>query len=323
MSTEPARRTLVVVNEHAGGGAMADIFRRTEHHLIDLLGAIEVAFTDGEGHAIGIVRDGLRQGFGRVIVGGGDGTLNECVNGFFDEDGAPIAPDAELALLSGGTGGDFRKTLGIRSTEDAMAALAGGRVIPVDVGKVSFTGKQGPTHRHFLNIASFGLSGLVDQNIGAWRRMGGAVAYFGATLKSMWGWKNPKVQLTLDGETMAPRPIITVAVGNGRYFGGGMKICPDARLDSGVFEITVLGDLSRLELIMLSRSIYDGAHVYNPKVTVRRAKVVVATPEPGRDVHLDIDGEPLGTLPARFELLPRALRLVVSPLASASGRLSP
>ncbi len=312
MSTpQTSLRTIAIINEHAGGGAMADVFRRLEHPLRDAIGDFDVAFTDGPGDAIRIVRKALADGYRRVLSGGGDGTLNECVNGFFDDDGRALAPDAVLALLAGGTGGDFRKTVGLRTFEDTVQALTRGRVQDVDVGRVSYVSRAGPATRMFMNIASFGMSGLVDRNVASFKQFGGKAAYFGATLKSMWGWRNPRVTLTLDGEALPPRPIVTVAVANGRYFGGGMQVCPDARLDSGHLEVGVLGDLGRLELMLLSRSLYDGSHVYHPKVMMRRTKVVEATPEVGREVFLDIDGEALGTLPARFEVLPGALKLVV------------
>jgi len=303
-------KTLAIVNEHAGGGAMADVFRRLEHPLGDALGLFDVVFTDAPGHATLLARKGLSEGYRRIIVGGGDGTLNECVNGFFDEAGHPIARDAELALLSGGTGGDFRRTVGVASSEDTIEALTKGRSIPVDVGRVTFATPTGTGSRYFINIASFGLSGLVDRNVPGFKQFGGKAAYFGATLKSLWRWKNPRVTLTLDDEVLPPQPIVTVAVANGRYFGGGMCICPDARLDSGVFEVGVLGDFGRLELMLLSRAIYQGRHVYHPKVQMRRAKVVLASAL-GEEVFLDIDGEALGQLPARCEILPGALLLVV------------
>jgi diacylglycerol kinase (ATP) len=304
-------KTVCVVNEHAGGGAMADIFRRMEHDLEAAVGPFDVVFTDGPGHATTLVRDALRAGAKRIYAGGGDGTLNECINGFFESDGTAIQPEAALGMLSGGTGGDFRKTIGLASTEDALRALAGGKVVRADIGRVTYRphDSAGQTTRYFLNIASFGLSGLVDKHVTTLKQFGGKVAYYGATLMSLWGWKNPRVTLTFDGETTSPRPIVTVAVGNGRYFGGGMKVCPDARIDSGHFQVTTLGDLSRLELMLMSRSLYSGLHVYDPRVSVRTAKVVVA--ESDTPVHLDIDGEPLGTLPARFEVLPGAIGLVV------------
>jgi YegS/Rv2252/BmrU family lipid kinase len=305
-------KTLAVINEHAGGGAMADIFRRIENPLREAIGEFDIAFTDRPGHAIEIVRRALSEGVERILSGGGDGTLNECVNGFFDADGDAISQEACLGLLSGGTGGDFRKTVGLRSSEDALAALAAGRTKRVDVGRVGFVASNGEAAtRHFINIASFGMSGLVDRNVAAFRQFGGAIAYSAATLKSLWGWKNPLVALTIDGESQPARPIVTVAVGNGRYFGGGMMVCPDAALDSGVFEVAILGDFTRLELIARSQSLRSGKHVRHPKVSMRRAAVVDAMPEGGREVYLDIDGEQLGILPARFEIIPGALALVV------------
>ncbi|MCA9514134.1 MAG: acylglycerol kinase family protein, partial [Myxococcales bacterium] len=128
--------TLVVINERAGAGAMADVFRRTEHPLRDAIGDFDVAFTDYVGHATELVRDGLLNGYRRVVVGGGDGTLNEAVNGWFGADGAPIAPDARMALLTGGTGGDFRKTIGVKNRDQALAAIVGDRAVPHDVGRV-------------------------------------------------------------------------------------------------------------------------------------------------------------------------------------------
>ena len=297
---------------------MADIFRRLEHRLEDAVGPFDVVFTDKSGHAMALVRKALSDGYKLVLSGGGDGTLNECVNGFFDPDThRPIVGDAAIGLLSGGTGGDFRKTIGIASTDDALAALKARKIVLADVGRVTYrahgaSAADPASVRYFINIASFGLSGLVDRHVTSLKQWGGKVAYYGATLMSLWGWRNPRVTLTLDGERLPPRPIVTVAVGNGRYFGGGMKICPDARIDSGHFDVTALGDFSRLELLLASRNLYTGHHVYDPRVFVRSARVVDAHAEPNVEVQLDIDGEPLGILPARFEVIPGAISVVVA-----------
>jgi YegS/Rv2252/BmrU family lipid kinase len=308
----PATTTLAIINEHAGAGAMADIFRRIEHRLEDTLGPFDVAFTDGPGHATQLVRQALRDGYRRILSGGGDGTLNECVNGFFDEDGAPIASDACLGILSGGTGGDFRKTLGLTGTEDALSALARGRVLAVDVGLMTCGDERGGTLRkHFINIASFGLSGHTVRNAVSLKHWGGKVAYFGATLKSLFGWRNARVALTIDGILQPPRPVVMVAVGNGRYFGGGMKVCPGASLDSGLLEVVEIGDFRRFELMFMSRAMYTGTHIDDPRVRVHRVRVVEAVATSGDDVFIEFDGEPQGVLPARFEVLPGALKLIV------------
>lgn len=307
----PAPKTIAIVNERAGNGAMADIYRRLEHRIEDAVGPTDVAFTDGTGHATTLAREALAKGYTRILVGGGDGTINEVVNGFFDAAGLPINPEAELALLAGGTGGDYRKSVEVRDADETIAALAAGHTRRVDLGRLTYTAHDGTTQtRIFDNIAGFGLAGRVVSHVPRYRGLGGRAAYFGATLQGLWGWKNPRVRLTLDGVARAPQPIVTVAVGKGRFFGGGMMICPDARLDSGMFEVTVLGDLSRLELIMMSSTIYKGAHVYHPKVSIGRARVVLAEAVDGDEVLIDVDGEGPGRLPATFEVLPAALKLV-------------
>ncbi len=324
--------TLVIVNERAGAGAMADHFRRVEHALEDAIGPFDLAFTDGPGHATALTREALGRAVARIIVGGGDGTIHEVVNGFFDAtSGNPIAPEATLALLGGGTGGDFRKTVGITTSEAAVASLVSGRTMAIDVGRVTLTGSDpiGERRRHFVNIGSFGFSGRIMETLGgrgagtldrfvpALKALGGHAAHFGATLHALVGWKNVAVRLSFDGGPAEARSVVTVAIGNGRCFGGGMRICPDATLDSGWFDVTVLGDLSKLELLSLTRAIYDGTHIRHPGVTRHRARVIEASP--GADaVHpvappvvIELDGEVLGPLPARFEILPATLRLAI------------
>ncbi len=322
MTTAPTRRvapaaTLVIVNERAGGGAMSDRFRRIEHALFDRIGDYEIAFTDRHGHATELTRKALEAGADRVLVAGGDGTVNEAVNGFFGADGRPVRPEACLGLLAGGTGGDLRKTLRIRDMDEALAAVEEGYTQTVDVGRVTFRASADgrEVSRYFLNIASFGVSGLVVRQISALRGLPGALAYGAATALSLWSWKNPRVKLTVDDTFEAELPVTTVAVCNGRFFGGGMKFAPDAQMDDGEFEVVALADFTRLELLAMARTVYDGGHVFDPKVIVRKGRVVTATPirAGGHDpaVLLDIDGEALGQLPARFEIVPSALRLIV------------
>ncbi len=315
-------RTLVIINERAGAGAMADHFRRLEHALEDAIGAFELAFTDGPGHATALTRAALGAGVARIVVGGGDGTVHEVVNGFLDEtSGLPIAPGAVLGLLGGGTGGDFRRTAGIPTTEAAIAALVSGRARPIDVGRVTL----GSRTRHFLNIGSFGFSGrimqtlegagggLLDRYVPALKALGGHAAHFGATLHALVGWRNVPVQLSFDDGPAEDHTVVTVAVGNGRYFGGGMKICPDATLDSGVLDVTILGDLTRMEILSLTRAIYEGSHVRHPRVLRRSARAVTAAPAGANapPILVELDGEVLGPLPARFEILPGVLNLAV------------
>ncbi len=294
---------------------MVDAFRRAEHDLLDVLGELDVVFTTGPGHATELTRDARGRGVTRVLVAGGDGTVNEVVNGWLDGAGGGPGRGHTLALLAGGTGGDLRRSLGIPDMDASIAALRSGRTRQLDVGRLAFTPTDGGplTQRYFVNIASFGLSGLVDRHVGAFSAVGGRLAYAAATARSLFGWRNPRVRLVTeygpDERFEADIPIVAVAVANGSCFGGGMRIAPDAEPDDGRFSVTVIGDLRRRDMIALGGSLYDGTHVRHPKVLVKAASRVTA--ESDSDVFLDVDGEPLGQLPARFEVVAGVLRVAV------------
>jgi diacylglycerol kinase family enzyme len=182
---------------------------------------------------------------------------------------------------------------------------------------------SGPHVRHFINVAGFGFSGsvisalegrggtLFDRYVPTLKAIGGPIAYFGATLRALFDWHNVDIQLSIDGVELPARRVTSVAIGNGRYYGGGMMICPEARLDSGHFDITILGDLKRFEVVRLARTIYDGTHVRNPAVTTLRATRIDACTTSDRPVLIELDGELSGQLPASFELVPSAIRLQV------------
>ena len=304
-----APRTTVIVNPKSQGG-------RLGKRWADVADAIGRAFpfdearTQGPGDATRLAREALRAGAERVVALGGDGTVNEVVNGFFDEAGAPIAPEATFALLPFGTGGDFRRTIGMPTELAAAArAIAEGPRRRVDVGRLTFTTPSGErAHRMFANIASFGVSGVVDRLVNEGSKRLGRVAFMLATARATWSYRNQRVQLTFDGKDRVEATINTVAVANGRYFGGGMMVAPKAELDDGWFDVVALGDFGFGDLLKSGRRIYQGTHLSMDKVTSRRARVVEAEPvEPGAVVELDVDGECPGRLPARFEICAGAL----------------
>jgi len=307
-------RTVVIVNPNSQGGAAG----KDWPHLADKIRRavpFEEVFTQAPGDATRLARETLRAGADRVVALGGDGTINEVGNGFFDDDGQAIAPAAAMGILPYGTGGDFRKTVKIPKVfDDAVAVLAADHRRTIDVGRLTYTTRDGGTaSRMFINIASFGMSGVVDDLVNKSKKRFGKLSFFAASFKGMLRYDNQRVRLTFDGDEAGALELTinTVAVANGRYFGGGMFIAPNAEPDDGVFDVVALGDLGVADMIFKSGRLYKGTHLTMKEVSLRRAKVLHAAPcEPGGVVELDVDGETPGRLPATFTVVPAALTLV-------------
>ncbi len=317
-------RTVLVVNPRSQGGRLG----RRWKDIADTIARVfpfDEAVTGAPGDATRLAREALRGGAERVVAIGGDGTINEVVNGFFDDTGAAIAPEASFAVIPFGTGGDFRRSIDM-PTElgDAARVIAANHRRRIDVGKLTFTAAGGGRAlRMFVNIASFGVSGVVDRLVNESGKKLGRLSFLMATARATWSYTNQRVQLVFDGGARVEATINTVAVANGRYFGGAMRVAPNAELDDGMFDVIAMGDLGFGDLLSSGRRLYQGTHLTMDKVTARRARVVEAEPiEPGAVIELDVDGENPGRLPARFELVPAALWLVV-PGAPAPGHPGP
>ena len=311
---------LLVVNPTSGGGATGRTFAAMTDTIERALGPVDVAMTTHAGHGIDLAREGAVAGAPLVIAVGGDGTLHEVVNGLMQAKvgayGAPNASgdSAQLGMIAQGTGGDFRKTLGLEHRLDKyLDALKSGRTRPLDVGK--FTG-GGKTGHYFVNILSVGMGGLVDRYVAdASRMLGGTAAYFGASLKALINARlgNVKATVTNDGHTETHQlRSFMIAICNGRYFGSGMKVAPMADVADGVLDLVALGSTSKLGIAMTSRGIYTGAPIgQTGTVHLRGQKIVLdLANEDARSVFLlDVDGEPMGSLPLTVEIVPNALTL--------------
>ena len=328
-------RTFVVANPKAGAGAVEDDWGLMERLLRARIPELDYAFTEGPGHATLLAREALRAGWEMIVAVGGDGTLNEVVNGFYarpnleelyqigddgwmsrQRDGAPepIAPDAVLGVLPLGTGGDFRRTIGLMGGHsETIEHLSGQVTRPVDVGEVGFVDDDGNIAvRYFMNIASAGFSGAVDRIANnSWKGLGGKPSFLLATARAFARYKNVAVELRLDDTVEIADRMNNVVVANGEFFGGGMWIAPGAELDDGQFQVVIMGDLNRREVIGLFPGIYQGKHLQNKKIYRRRASRVAARATDSRTAMLDIDGEAPGKLPALWTNHHRVLRLKV------------
>ena len=232
--------------------------------------------------------------------------MNEVVNGLVGAD------RAELAIIPRGTGGDFVRTFGIPSRlEDAVRIALGGKKRTIDLGRASCQSwGGGPDESYFANIASAGMSGAVAKrtNEASSAPLGGKAAYLWSTLAVFAGWKNTQIHVTVDAETRSG-PMFDVIVANCRYLAGGMKITPEAEPDDGLFDVLLIGDISKLDLALTMPKIYRGTHLPHPKAELLRgASVVVQAAQP---LPVELDGEQPGTTPVRFDVVPRALRLRV------------
>lgn len=317
----PTPHTVVIVNPKSQGGAVGKRWPDLADSIARILPFDELR-TSGPGDATLLTRQALRGGADRVIALGGDGTVNEVVNGFFDEQGAPVKPEATFGLLPYGTGGDFRRTMNIpRSLPEAAAIIAAGHRRRIDLGKLTYTAPPsaggGDKVRLFANIASFGVSGVVDRLVNeSGKKLGGKLSFAIATARATWSYRNQRVELVFDGEpaSRVELTVNTVAVANGRFFGGGMMMAPDADVEDGILDVVCMGDFGFGDLLRSGRRLYKGTHLTMDKVSHRRAKLVEALPmDPNEAVELDVDGENLGRLPARFEVAPAAIWMAAPP----------
>jgi YegS/Rv2252/BmrU family lipid kinase len=306
------RRTLVIANPHGAGGATGRRWGRVEERLRAALGSVEVEHTRAPRDAQRLAREGVRAGVDRVVVAGGDGTLSEVVTGLLAAD---LAGYAEVGVLPLGTAADFARNLGIpRGLDRAIAALVAGTARPTDAGRVTYRSEQGDERvSYFVNAASFGASAVACRM--ANRRpgpFGGASAYLFGALRAIFGYRGAPVSIRVDGVLVHDAPLTFAAAANGRRFGAGMRVAPDARLDDGLLDVVVVSDLSIPGRLIRFPGIYRGAHLGSAAATLHRGALVEASAAPGA-VPLELDGEPLGTLPARFELLPGALSVIGPP----------
>jgi diacylglycerol kinase (ATP) len=241
-------------------------------------------------------------------VVGGDGTVNEAVNGLIglDETRRP-----EIAILPGGTGDDFARSVGIPGDLDlAIRVAVDGVVRAIDAGRARFTKWDGsPGERYFANFAGAGISGSIAlRGAATSRRLGARAAYFWATVAVFARWRTVEVTV-LAGDETRRGPMYEVLVANGAYAAGGMRVAPDAAPDDALFDIVLIGDVTKPEFLTTFPKIYRGTHVAHPKVSVLRASSVSV--EAATPLAIVLDGEQPGTTPARFEVVPGALRLRV------------
>lgn len=301
-------RARVIVNPFARGGAVGREWPRISGLLTDAGLSFDNDFTQGVGHGIQLAREAVEKGYELVIAVGGDGTVHEVVNGLVDEEGRGRAT---LGIISVGVGSDIIRTLGTpREYAAACRLFSNFKQAPIDLGVVEYMSHNQRVRRFYINTAGLGFDGEVVERLLGSRlmRIRGTIPYVISLLFTLAGYQNKQVVVDIDG-TKEERRLFSLIVNNGRYFGGGMKIAPDADMGDGLLDVVILGDLGKLEVLRAFYRVYRGTHVTHPKVTLCRGRSIEV--ESAGRVLVQADGELLGETPASFRVIPSALAVAI------------
>jgi YegS/Rv2252/BmrU family lipid kinase len=287
-----------LVNPASGNGTTGRRWHKLRARAEELGLAGDALLSEQRGELIELARDAADR-YDLLVVVGGDGTLNEVVNGV-------AGTGAELAILPAGTGQDFGRTYGIPTRfDDAVRLALEGAAVTIDLGRATFEGGE----RWFANVGSVGMSGAVAKRANSMTKaLGGRTTFYYALAREFVAWKNSEVTVRFEGGERRG-PMHDVVVANGQWHGGGMRLAPEARFDDGLFDAVLIGDVSKVDFVTTSPKLYNGGHVHHPKVEVIRSPWVEV--DSTRPLPVELEGEPLGTTPARFDVVPRALRVRV------------
>ena len=309
----------VIVNPASANGATGRDWPEIRSALDRVLDRWDNQFTLAPGDATRLARQAVEDGYEMIVSIGGDGTMNEVVTGLFDASAEGAEPqllrdDVIIAPVRAGTGGDFARYLGLpHSFPDSVAHLAGDKTRPCDLGWITFTTHDGTqAGRAFANIASFGLSGMVDDKVNkTTKALGGKASFLIGTLRALASYNDQGVRVVVDGESFIDETMVTLAVANGQFFGGGMHFAPKAAIDDGLFDVVVQLRTGIKEILSIG-DLYSGKLIDWKSVRHTRAKIVEAfASNPDDHVLVDVDGEQPGRLPAVFRMFESAVRLKV------------
>ena len=308
---------LVIVNPRSAAGSTQQNWSGTAADIRAHFGPFSVAFTKCQRDAIDIAERGAIAGRPFIIACGGDGTINEVANGILRS-----GKDVELGVMPSGTGGDFRRTLGLpNSNREAAAALRTGDTKWIDAGKVTFSDLDGKTiSRFFLNVSSIGLAASIIQRVKSakvfdWlpiEALRGQANFAASTLQEVMNLDPLTIRVSLDGGEERSLQTINFCIANSRYFGGGMMIAPEAKINDGFLDVINIGDISTAKILINAYTLYRGTHLDLSEVhdTLAR-KVTVRSADDNTEIRLETDGELPGKLPAVYEVVPNAIRVRV------------
>jgi YegS/Rv2252/BmrU family lipid kinase len=299
----------VIVNPNAGNGKGKKDWKIICSDLSKLGVLFSERFTERKEHAVAITKEAINEGYRKILCVGGDGTLNEIVNGVLGQSVYP-AKDFTLGLIPVGTGNDWGRMFGIPLDYDGAARIINEeKTMLHDIGKVSYYNGTQKGERYFINIAGLGFESVVVKRTNIQKEKGksGKAIYFYNLLMSLVSYKNTKAAIIIDGRKI-DADIFSLNVGNGRYCGGGMRQTPFAVPDDGLLDVTIIKGMGKIEIIRNLKILYDGTILNHPKIEGHKCKNVKVLSD--SVLYVEADGESLGHSPAEFSIIPSALKIV-------------
>jgi len=298
-------KTQVIVNPESDYGRTKKRWKQIKEALHCFLKEFKYEFTERPLQATEITRTAIKGGSELIVGVGGDGTMNEIANGFF-ENKKIVNPETALGIVPSGSGCDFMKSLNIPlGIKDSLKFLSESPSTRIDIGRVKFRSLSGtPAERFFLNVADFGFGGEVVKKLNQKRMRKKTSSYLRCMFSTIIKYKNKRLKLKIDEEDIPEDEYLVGAVANGKIFGKGMRIAPQASLDDGLFDLVLVKKMSLLEFFFNSWKVYTGTHLTHPKISLIKGKEIKAIPHRDEDeVLIELDGELPGKLPATFEIV--------------------
>lgn len=311
MKSTENKEWLAIVNPNAGVGKGKRDWKKISVIMDNQKLSYNTVFTEKRGHAVKLTKEYIAKGYRKIISVGGDGTLNEVVNGIFHQTLVPTH-HITLAVVSVGTGNDWIRTFMVPTDyKESVALIKKQDTFIQDAGMVSFIHEKGLDTRYFINMAGLGFDGLVAQKTNADKELGKAnpLVYFKNIFASLFAYKSVATRIVIDNSEMHHK-IFTLAVGIGQFNGGGMKQTPDAIPDDGFFDLTLIKDMSKWSVIANVNRLYNGTIKNHKKVEVHKGRNIVI--EPQTPVLIEVDGESIGHSPFNFTILPKSLKVVIN-----------
>lgn len=299
----------IIVNPTAGGNRSEKIWARTRNFLDTLNEPYTFELTTKSMHAANIAKAAVLQGFRKLFIIGGDGTLNEVINGVFSQTEVPTS-EVLVGIASVGTGNDFIKTLGIpKNSQKAIALMGNGKPRLIDAGIAYYHEGGHRKSRYFVNVAGMAFDAEVTRYANRNKTSIGKIQYTWSLVHSLFYYQSTKIKLQTDDKAPIEETGFCLNVGNCRFAGGGMMIVPQAIPDDGLFHVTFVKDITKLEVIQNILKLFKGTFLNHPKIYTTTAKNVLVDSQP--PIYLEVEGETLGHSPFEFNIIPGSIQILV------------